>query len=174
MGGWRATLAVALIVMTCFASGSIAAQAQAAIFRATPTSGPPGTVVAVSSITPCVLPAGVTGTPFAEVTLARANTVLTRGHFTASPSGAWSGTLTVGDQAALGSDVLHAFCIASPQAEGAFLAYEDVSFTVTADSGLPATGADPWRWGIGGVGLLVAGVGLTLAGARRQSVQAVQ
>lgn len=171
MRRFHSTLAMAVIVGAVIAlSLGSPVQAQTATFRATPTSGPPGTGIAVASVTPCVLPAGVTGAPFARVTLTRGSTVITAGRFPVSASGAWSGTLTVGSQAALGADTLQAFCIASPQAEGALLAYAAVPFTVTASSGLPSTGFNPWPGTIASAGLLIAGAWMVLAARRRRTV----
>jgi LPXTG-motif cell wall-anchored protein len=167
--GTGAVFVLTLLVGAGIVVGAGPAQAQTGTFRATPTSGPPGTVITVSSVTPCKLPSGVTGAPFATVALHRGSTVVTGGSFTASASGAWSGTLTVGRLAAPGKDVITAFCIASPQAEGAFLAYQDVTFTVTGPGGLAATGFDTWPWVLTAVMLMAVGIGI-LALRRRRAI----
>ena len=91
--------------------------------------------------------------------------MIARGTFPVSAPGAWSGTITVGTQAASGRDTLDAFCFSSPQAEGATLAYGQIPFIVTG--GLAETGftAGPWML-VGGL-LLVVGAALLRAGHRR-------
>jgi hypothetical protein len=130
--------ATAVLGAATAAMMSLPVSAQADAFKATPTSGPRGTIVSVSSVAPCVLPTGVTGAPFARITLTQGATVIATGSFSASSSGAWSGTLTVGSNAALGSATLGGDCFASPQAEGTLLDYQDMPFTVTPS---PVSGA---------------------------------
>jgi hypothetical protein len=117
-------------------------------------------------VTPCTLPAGVTGAPFISVTLTRGSTVVATARIPVSPGGSWSGTLAVGNLAAPGTDTIEAFCIASPQAEGALLAYAAIPFVVTASGGLSNTGYNPWPPGTLGIGLLLAGGGLVLIARR--------
>jgi hypothetical protein len=162
----RAVLALAIIVGVLVAGSQLEANAQPGTFKVTPTSGPPGTTITLTSVTPCPKnPAGVTGPRLVRATLFRGPTVIARGTFPVSASGAWSGTITVGPQAASGRDTLDAFCFSSPQAEGATLAYGQIPFIVTG--GLAKTGftAAPWTL-VGGL-LLAVGAALLRAGHRR-------
>jgi hypothetical protein len=143
------------------------ADAETARFTATPTSGPAGTSIVLTSITPCRLPAGVTGAPFIRASLSRGSTVITASTIALNSSGMWTGRLTVGSQAAPGVDTIEAFCFASPQAEGAVLAYSPRTFTVTASAGLASTGAGGWTAGVVAVMLIAAGGSLMVAGRRR-------
>jgi hypothetical protein len=148
------------------------AQAETATFNATPMSGPPGTSIALTSTTPCTLPAGVTGQPFIRASLSRGSTVVTATTISLDSSGSWTGILTVGSQAALGVDTIEAFCFASPQAEGVLLAYSPRAFTVTAPGGLAETGADGWPASATAAVLVIAGGSLLLAARRRSTVPA--
>jgi hypothetical protein len=143
------------------------AAAEDARFRATPKSGPPGTSIVLTSMTPCTLPAGVTGAPFVRASLSRGSTVITATTIALDSSGRWTGRLTVGSQAALGVDTIEAFCFASPQAEGVLLGYAPQTFRVTASGGLANTGASDWTaTGVAAV-LVIAGCGLVVAAGRR-------
>jgi hypothetical protein len=84
-------------------------------------------------------------------------------------SGSWTGTLTVGSQAALGTDTIEAFCFASPQAEGVLLAYSPRTFTVTASGGLADTGFDGWLASATVAVLVLAGSSLLFAARRRST-----
>jgi LPXTG-motif cell wall-anchored protein len=153
-------------VFTAVAILSAPADAATATFTASPRSGPPGTTITVASVTKCVLPAGVTGQPFIRISLARGTTVVATTDIPTSPSGSWTGTLAVGSMAAPGVDTIEAFCIAGPQAEGAVLAYEPVSFTVTPAGSLPNTGVHLRAVGIAGAVVLMAGLGLLVVTRR--------
>jgi hypothetical protein len=144
-----------------------AAAADTATFTSTPASGPPGTSIVLTSRTPCRLPPGVSGQPFIRASLTRGSTVISAATIALSPSGSWTGTLSVGSQAAAGVDTIEAFCLAGPQAEGALLAYSPRTFTVTASGGLAGTGFDSWRPSVTAIVLLVAGGSLLLAAGRR-------
>jgi hypothetical protein len=143
------------------------AAAQTATFSATPASGPPGTSIVLSSVTQCRLPAGVTGQPLVRATLSRGSTVISAATIPVAASGSWTGTLRVGRLAASGVDTIEAFCLASPQAEGALLAYSPRTFTVTAPTGLAGTGFDSWPAAAGGAALVLGGSLLLLASRRR-------
>jgi hypothetical protein len=153
---------VAILIM-----GLSPADGETATFRATPTSGPPGTRIVLTSTTPCRLPAGVTGQPFIRAALARGSTVITATTIPLDSSGSWTGALTVGSQAALGADTIEAFCFASPQAERVLLAYSPRTFTVTASGGLAETGFDGWLASATGAVLVLAGSSLLFAARRR-------
>ncbi len=147
------------------------ASAQTGAFQATPISGPPGTVISVSSVAPCV---PSTGTTFARINLTHGSTVIASGQFSASSTGAWSGTLTVGAKATPGAATLGGDCIANPQAEGSLLHYQDVPFTVTSSSFSGATTTPtgkPWagslRYEVGIAALAVVLVGLGVVQRRR-------
>jgi len=149
-----ATLGVAALALT-----ASQVSAQTGTFQATPSSGPTGTVISISSVSPCVPPSSVT---FARISLSQGSTVLATGNFSVSSSGAWSGKLTVSAQARSGAATLGGDCIASPQAEGSLLHYQDVSFTVTSSpisgatttpTGMPWGGSRPYEAGVGGLGL---------------------
>jgi hypothetical protein len=144
MSRYSARIVVAaLLVGSAVALAAAPASAQSATFNVSPTSGIAGAALAVSSVTPCLLPAGMTGAPFARVTLTQGSTVLLSGDFTADASGAWGGTMSGPwqGQAVVGPAIVAAECIASLQAEGSLLAYQDVAFTVLASepSAPPAT-----------------------------------
>lgn len=150
------------------AGWAVPAWAQSGTFRATPTSGPPGTTISVSSVTPCVLPAGVTGSPFGRITLSRGSTVLASGDFPALSSGSWSGTLTVPSGTTAGAATLGADCQASQQAEGSLVHYDNVSFIVTSGqvsgattspTGQPWAGSAPYVGAAFGLGLGLVGLG---------------
>jgi hypothetical protein len=135
--------------------------AQTGTFRATPTSGPAGTTITISSISPCV-PA--TSTTFARIALSQGSTVLASADFSVSSSGAWTGTLKVPGTAAPGAATLGGDCIASPQAEGSLLHYQDVPFTVTSVS--VSGGGTPWVPYV--VGVVVLGIAVVALGHLRR------
>jgi hypothetical protein len=148
------------VAVLCALSAPAAAKEGA--FTASPSSGLAGSAITVTSVTPCTLPAGVTGAPVIRVSLTRGNTILGSASITVSASGSWSGTLTVHADASAGAAQLSAFCLASPQAEGAILAYTPLSFAV-GSSELARTGT-PWATTVmWGAVLLLAGI--TLIGA---------
>jgi hypothetical protein len=142
------------------------ASAQSATFRSAPASGAPGTVISVAAVTPCLSP--VAGTPFVRVFLQRGSATLGSATFTVTPEGSWSGSLRVGAGATQGSAQLSAFCFASPQAEGALVAYQPHKFAVLvgtpSPSGLPVTGAPTLALLALASGLIVAGAAI-LAGS---------
>jgi hypothetical protein len=165
----RAVLALAIIVGVLVAGSQVEANAQLGTFRVTPTAGPQGTTITLTSVTPCPMnPAGVTGSRLVRATLFRGPAVIARGTFPVSASGAWSGTITVGPQAALGRDMLDAFCFSSPQAEGVTLAYGQIPFIVTGGPSLAQTGFSPGPWRLIGGLLLVVGAALLRAGHPRE------
>ena len=110
------------------------AGAQTGTFKVSSTSGPRGMRITVSSVSPCSLPSGVSGSPFVRVAISQGSTVIARQDFQPSSSGAWSGSLTVGANATPGAATIGGDCVASAQAEGLLLHYQDVTFTVTASS----------------------------------------
>lgn len=150
-----------------------AAGAESATFRSTPNSGPPGTRILLTSVTPCTLPPGVTGQPFIRASLSRGSTVVTATTTALLPNGSWRASLTVGRQAATGTDTIDVFCLASPQAEGALLAYSPRSFTVTAPGSLANTGFDSWTAAVASIVLIMTGGGLMLAGRRADTKSSV-
>ena len=161
--------AAGLGIFTCAVIASAPACAATATFTVSPTSGPPGTTITVTSVTKCLLPAGVTGQPFIRVFLGRGRTVVATTDIPVSASGSWAGTLTVGSLAAPGVDTLVAYCIASPQAEGSVLDYGPTSFTVTPAGALANTGVSLWPEGIAGGVLVIAGLCLLLVARRPQT-----
>ena len=136
---------------------SAPAAAQNGTFTASASSGAAGSAITVTSVTPCTLPAGVTGSPVVRVSLSRGSTVLGSASITVSASGSWSGTLTVNATATSGTAQLAAFCLASPQAEGAVLAYEPLPFTV-GTSELARTGASSIPTIAWGMTLMLGGI----------------
>jgi hypothetical protein len=99
-------------------------------FTASPTSAFPGSSISVASVTPCTLPAGVTGAPLVRVTLTRGNTAFADATITVDASGSWRGTVRVPDGTSAGPAELTVFCIASPQAEGALFEYTAVAIQI--------------------------------------------
>ena len=163
--------AAAVAAMLLLVAAPVRATAATPSFTASPRSGGVGSTVSVRSVTVCTLPSGVTGAPLAEVSLTQGARVLAKGRFTASASGAWHGVLVVGSTARPGPALVSAFCLASPQAEGALFEYRSLSFTV---AGLPRTGAGS---GLAlaarlGVLLLAAGSLLVVASHRRAATAA--
>jgi hypothetical protein len=156
-------LAVGVCAIAIAVSLAAPVAAQNGTFTASASSGAAGSTVTVTSVTPCTLPAGVTGSPVVSVSLSRGSTVLGSASITVSASGSWSGTLTVNANATNGTAQLEAFCLASPQAEGAVLAYEPLPFTV-GTSELARTGAPSIPLMM--LGMTVSLAGLALAGAR--------
>ena len=139
--------------------------AQTGTFQVTPVTGPAGATITVSSVSPCV-PA--TSETFARIALSQGSTVLASANVSVSSTGAWTGTLTVPSTATLGSATLGGDCIASPQAEGSLLHYQDVSFTVTSapvlgatttPTGRPWSGSRPYVAGVAALGIALVGLG---------------
>lgn len=126
---WMIALGMVTLVLAAPPAG-----AQTGTLKVSPTAGPRGSTITVSSVSPCALPSGVSGSPFARIALSQGSTVVASRDFPVSPSGAWSGSLTVGTKAAPGPASIGGDCIAGPQAEGSLLHYQDVTFTVTAGS----------------------------------------
>lgn len=129
-------LRIAVMVATIAAVAVVLAApagAQSETLNASPQSGGPGTVINLSSVSPCTLPQGVTGAPFVKVTLTRGSQTLAQKDFTLATDGSWSGTITVPASATAGAASLLGYCFASPQAEGAIFAYQAVAFTVTGE-----------------------------------------
>jgi hypothetical protein len=159
-----------LVASALFALIAMAAPAAAqnGTFTASASSGAAGSAVTVTSVTPCTLPAGVTGSPLVRVSLSRGSTVLGTASITVSASGSWSGTLTVNTGATDGTAQLSAFCLASPQAEGAVLAYDPLPFTVgtseLARTGAPSTSAFAWGTTLLLFGLVLAGTSRVIQG----------
>lgn len=91
--------------------------------------------------------------------------MIARGTFPVSAPGAWSGTITVGPQAASAETCLTRSASPARRRRGATLAYGQIPFIVTG--GLAETGftAGPWML-VGGL-LLVVGAALLRAGHRR-------
>jgi hypothetical protein len=123
---------------------SSATASPADTFSSSPSSGPPGTAISVASVTSCPAnPAGVVGPRLVRVTLSRGNTVFSSVRLSLSTSGGWRGTLVVPKSASPGAAALSAFCFSSAMAEGATLAYQERTFTVTAPKVTPAPPAKP-------------------------------
>jgi hypothetical protein len=143
------------------------ASAQGETFTASPTSLAPGGSISVQSVAPCTLPAGVTGAPQAELALTRNNTTLGRATIVAAADGSWSGSVPVDASAAGGSAQLTAFCIASPQAEGALFEYQAVTVTITGNA-LARTGSStaPAATAVA-IGLLALGAAFRALAPRR-------
>lgn len=172
--GWaRGWVTVPSAVAAVVAVGGLvlAAPATAAgdTFTVDPTSGPPGTTVTLTGVTPCVLPAGVPGPPLVTATLERDSHVLTSARTQVRADGGWSVALTVGASLSPGPLQVGAVCQASPTAEGAVVSYDDVTFTVTG--GLANTGAPATVLVVVAGLLLVAGAAATVAGRRSGSAR---
>jgi hypothetical protein len=101
-------------------------------FTASPTSAFAGSSISLASVTPCTLPAGVTGAPLVRATLTRGSSALADVTIPVDASGSWRGTLRVPSGTTSGPAELSAFCIASPQAEGAVFEYSAVTIQVAA------------------------------------------
>ena len=127
----RSTSTIALCVLT-LALTAAPAGAQSGMLTLSAASGPRGSTITVTSTSPCNLPQGVSGSPFVRLTLSQGSTIVARQDVPVSPPGVWSGVLTVGAKATPGTATIGGDCIASPQAEGSLLHYQDVTFTVTA------------------------------------------
>jgi hypothetical protein len=125
----------ALGLLLCVGS---AAAGASATFDSTPADGPPGTLITVSSVTPCPPnPAGVEGPPLARVFLSKDGQPLASVDLPVDASGNWNGSLVVPDSATPGGATLDASCLSSAMAEGATLNYEPRTFTVTAGAAPP-------------------------------------
>jgi hypothetical protein len=113
-----------------------------ATFDSTPSEGPAGTLITVSSVTPCPPnPAGVEGPPIVRVFLSQGGQELASVDLPVDASGNWSGSLVVPDSATPGGATLDASCLSSAMAEGSTLNYEPRTFTVTAVAAPPPPSA---------------------------------
>jgi LPXTG-motif cell wall-anchored protein len=128
-------------------------------FTATPRSGPAATKIHIRSVTPCFAPPGVARSEVADVAVGSAE-------FDVAGDGSWDGTLVVSTKAVAGAATLTAFCKASPQAEGAILAYTEQPFTVTSGT-LARTGSSPLPILLAGLALLGGGALLLRIRPRR-------
>jgi hypothetical protein len=157
-------LALPAAVLVGWASS---AWAQTGSFRVTPTSGRPGTTISVSSVTACPPVPGVTGPPRADVSVTRGTTSVGKASFPIDAAGKWSGSLPVSASASPGAAKVEAFCMANPQAEGAYFAYAPRTFIVlAAGAQLAATGRHSRGLAGLGVALVLAGALLRRAGRR--------
>jgi hypothetical protein len=140
---WRLVFSVMLGFMGLAVTATTASADAAVVFANTPTAGPPGSSITVSSITPCPpLPPEVQGPPVVYVVLTQ-GTVDARAigavELPVNASGTWSGTLVVGASASPDDATLDAMCFPRTQAEGAVPVYQPRTFAITA----PAAPAPP-------------------------------
>ncbi|HZQ28523.1 MAG TPA: hypothetical protein VFA94_12560 [Acidimicrobiales bacterium] len=160
-------LALLATVLVGWASGAWAQST--ASFKLSPTAGRPGTTIAVASVTPCPPVAGVTGPARADVSVSRGSTSLGKASFPIDAAGKWSGSLRISTSASPGAAQVTVFCIANPQAEGAYFDYAPRTFTVlAAGAQLAATGRHTGGLAALGASLVLAGALLELAGRRAQ------
>jgi hypothetical protein len=125
----------ALGLLLCVGSATAGASAT---FDSTPADGPPGTLITVSSVTPCPPnPAGVEGPPLVRVFVSKDGQPLASVDLPVDASGNWNGSLVVPDSATPGGATVAASCLSSAMAEGATLNYEPRTFTVTAIAATP-------------------------------------
>jgi hypothetical protein len=166
-GCWVKRLSSILVVAcTCFVvvlAQSDAATAQTASFTPNATSAPPGTTIVLTSVTPCKLPAGVTGSPLIRVTITRSGDVLGSGSAAVSGDGTWTASLVIHPDAAPGTSVLSATCLASAQAEGSLLNYDPLAFTITEPGTLARTGVRSNALGVAGAVTVILGLALAVA-----------
>jgi LPXTG-motif cell wall-anchored protein len=141
------------------------AGAAGSTFTVNTTTVKRGESITLTSSTPCTLPSGVTGTPLVRVTLARGSTVLARATGTTQSGGTWRATLVVPASIGNGSARVDAVCVASEQAEGALVDYDDVAVDITDD--LPHTGSSSLPLAFGGGALALTGAALLTASGRR-------
>ena len=144
-------------------------QAQTRLVSVSATSGTPGSVIAMRSVTPCVLPVGVAGPAIMYLVLSRNGTVITSANVGTMSGGTWNATLTVPSNVAPGVAELSVSCYANGHtiADSRFPA-EALTFTVTgARSVLARTGADSMILTICGASLLLLGSTLTAMNGRR-------
>ena len=156
-------LAGSLTLALLLSGTSYAAVATFSIGR---SSGPPGTLVTMRSVTPCTLPTGTAAQATVYITLSRNATVLTNAYVDPNSSGAWSAGLTVPLDVPPGNEVVSAFCVA----KGHEIGPEDASATrnfVVTQSDLARTGSESLILGLCGTSVLVAGCALMLAVRRR-------
>jgi hypothetical protein len=135
-------------------------------FTATPRSGPAGTKIHIRSVTPCFAPPGVARSEVADVAVVQRDVAVGSAEFDVAGDGSWDGTLVVSTKAVAGAATLTAFCKASPQAEGAILAYTEQPFTVTSGT-LARTGSSPLPILLAGLALLGCGALLLRIRPRR-------
>jgi hypothetical protein len=127
---------VAALGLLLFVGGATAGVS--ATFDSTPAEGPPGTLITVSSVTPCPPnPSGVEGPPIVRVVLSKGGQELASVDLPVDASGNWSGSLVVPDPATPGGATLEASCLSSATAEGTTLNYEPRTFTVSAIAAPP-------------------------------------
>src|SRR5262249_32203990 len=107
----------------------------------------------------------VTGTPLVRVTLSRNAAVLARATGTTQSGGTWRATLVVPTSVANGSARVDAVCVASEQAEGALVDYDDVAVHISDN--LPHTRSSSLPLAIGGGALALTGAALLPASGRR-------
>src|SRR5262249_31677967 len=135
----------------CFGWVGAGALASAAFLLSAPIAGSAGSTftvntttvkrgdsITLTSSTPCTLASGVTGKPVVRVTLSRDAAVLARASGTTQSGGTWKATLIVPTSVGNGSARVDAVCVASEQAEGALVDYDDVAVDISDD--LPHTG----------------------------------
>ena len=127
---------VAALGLLLFVGGATAGVSPT--FDSAPAEGPAGTLITVSSVTPCPPnPAGVEGPPIVRVFLSKGGQELASVDLPVDASGNWSGSLVVPDTATPGGATLDASCLSSAMAEGSTLNYEPRIFTVTAIAAPP-------------------------------------
>jgi hypothetical protein len=115
-----------------------------ATFDSAPADGPPGTLITVSSVTPCPPnPAGVEGPPIVRVFLSKGGQELASVDLPVDASGNWTGSLAVPDTATPGGATLDASCLSSATAEGTTLNYQPRTFTVTVIAAPPPPTTPP-------------------------------
>ena len=120
---------VALLVLVLGVAGARVAESAEGKFNSSPSSGKPGTVIKVSSDTPCAPPEDADD-PFVVVGLLDdVDDAVTEDAFDVSDSGTWSGTITVPEDAENGSYKVAAECYPDEESD-AYFAYADNAFTV--------------------------------------------
>jgi len=125
---FQCLIATAVLATAMVGAGSGVAVAADAVFRVSPTSGGPGTVVDVRYKTLCPRPAGGGGAT-AVVTLSRAGgEVVATTTAPVTKVGRWFAKLTVPATAAAGTDPVSARCSSSA---GTYFTYTPGLFTVT-------------------------------------------
>jgi large repetitive protein len=103
----------------------------ASTFAAAPASGPVGTVVAVHSVGPCVMPAATSGWNAIVGVAQGANSQLTFVNLAVAADGSWSGHITIPGSAGPGAAQLTATCFDSSGVVQATVPYTPLDFTVT-------------------------------------------
>jgi hypothetical protein len=158
----RGLVCTAALIAALWASSLPAGAQSTGTFTASPTSALAGSSISVASVTPCTLPAGVTGAPLVRATLTRGSTALADVTITVDASGSWRGTVRVPPGTSAGPAELSAFCIASPQAEGAVFEYTAVTIQVAAGQ-LARTGDTSAAAIVSGAIALLLGLALRFA-----------